>query len=63
MKKKWILMDAGDTFIYGYPTLYQAIQDCFRNAGQDLCLDGIKETLHGLLKTEDRIALTDPSEI
>jgi len=31
---QWVFMDAGDTFIYGYPTLYRAIQDCWADAEQ-----------------------------
>lgn len=29
-ESSWIFLDAGDTFVYGYPTLYEAIQDCWR---------------------------------
>lgn len=38
-QRVWVFMDAGDTFIYGYPTFYEALRDCFQLAGQELSLD------------------------
>lgn len=44
--ERWIFMDAGDTFIYGYPTFYEAIRDCMSTAGQECSLDTIKKAVH-----------------
>ena len=38
-RRSWVFMDAGDTFIYGYPTFYEALGDCFQETGRELSLE------------------------
>ncbi|MBD3266516.1 HAD-IA family hydrolase, partial [bacterium] len=57
MPETWIFMDAGDTFIMGYPTLYDAIRDCCARVNHAVSIDAIQRVLHGAMKTDDRAAL------
>ncbi len=57
-QRKWVFMDAGDTFIYGYPTFYDAIRDCFRAIGQDIEIDRVKHELFRFLKEHSRDKIT-----
>lgn len=43
-------MDAGDTFVYGYPTFYLALQDCFRRIGAEIHLGHTEEAVKTFLK-------------
>ncbi len=43
--RTWVFMDAGDTFIYAYPTFYEALRDCWRCEGEDLSLMRIREAV------------------
>jgi putative hydrolase of the HAD superfamily len=47
-------MDAGDTFIYGYPTFNDAIQDCFRAVDQEIDRKAVQNELHQFLKQNSR---------
>lgn len=38
---RWVFMDAGDTFVYGYPTFYEAVQDCWKSIGTEMEYDAI----------------------
>lgn len=57
MENRWIFLDAGDTFIYGYPTLYEAIRECCLKANVDIPVGQIQDTLHGSMTTGDRASL------
>lgn len=50
----WVFMDAGDTFIYGYPTLYEAMKDCWIRAGSDIDIKRLEESVRGFIKTNPR---------
>lgn len=57
MNQNWVFMDAGDTFIYGYPTLYQAIADCFSRCDCHVELDQVEAAIRNGMTVEDRGAL------
>lgn len=50
LKRPWVFMDAGDTFVYGYPTFYFALQDCCRRAGQEIHLGQAEIALKAFLR-------------
>ncbi len=52
--RPWIFMDAGDTFIYGYPTFYEAIQECFKEEGVEITNESVKYELIKFLKANSR---------
>ena len=43
-------MDAGDTFIYGYPTFYQALQDRWIAENSHIEIETIKQTVSEFMK-------------
>jgi len=49
-RREWVFLDAGDTFIYAYPTLYEAIRDCWRTQGSDIEIQTIQEEVGRYLK-------------
>ncbi len=56
-RSHWVFMDAGDTFIYGYPTLYEALQDCFRHNGQEISQEAIRLEVHTFMKQRPPVNL------
>ena len=50
-RRTWVWMDAGDTLIYGYPTLYEAMQDCWKSVGQNVEIPRIKACAMEYLKS------------
>lgn len=51
----WVFMDAGDTFIYGYPTFYEAIRDCWAlGHSTPLEPDIIRQAVTDYMKTKPR---------
>lgn len=49
-KQQWVFMDAGDTFIYGYPTLYDAVMECWQAVNATIEKENIKQVTHQFLK-------------
>lgn len=58
-KMDWVFMDAGDTFIYGYPTFYQAIRDCCLEHQQNFELDRVEEAVRASIKEMPRSDFSD----
>jgi len=50
----WVFMDAGDTFIYGYPTLYDAVQDCWKQENETIHTEKISAAVQEYLKNNPR---------
>jgi len=63
-RRPWIFMDAGDTFIHGYPTFYEALRDRFQLAGEVVSLDDARAAVSAYMRrnppqdlvTQDRFA-------
>ncbi|MFB3789186.1 MAG: HAD family hydrolase [bacterium] len=56
-RRPWIFMDAGDTFIYGYPTFYEALRDCFLPTGRTLSLDDARAAVAAYMKRNPPLEL------
>jgi HAD superfamily hydrolase (TIGR01662 family) len=54
LNQQWVFMDAGDTFIYGYPTLYDAVQECWQAENAAIEKDRIKAVTYQFLKANPR---------
>ncbi len=52
-------MDAGDTFVYGYPTFYLAIRDCFRRIGGEIHLGHTEKVIKTFLQQNPPSNLID----
>ncbi|MGC9326434.1 MAG: HAD family hydrolase [Candidatus Hinthialibacter sp.] len=57
-QRSWIFMDAGDTFIYGYPTFYQALRDCCRKEQHEIDLIQAEQVIKTILRSNPPIHLT-----
>ncbi len=57
-ERTWVFMDAGDTFIYAYPTLYEALQECWQKAGGKVTVPEIEGSVRSFLKKNPRADLT-----
>ncbi|MEW6236154.1 MAG: HAD-IA family hydrolase [Candidatus Omnitrophota bacterium] len=58
LERPWVFMDAGDTFIYAFPTLYEAIWDCFHHAEIDIDIEDIEAAARRYLTSHSRADLT-----
>lgn len=54
----WVFMDAGDTFIYAYPTFYEALGDCWLREGETMSLTRIRNAVAAYSKTNPRFDQT-----
>ncbi len=52
-------MDAGDTFVYGYPTFYFALRDCFRRMGAEIQLGHTEKAVKVFLRQNPPSNLID----
>lgn len=52
--QQWVLMDAGDTFIYGYPTLYDAVLECWQAVNATIEKDRIKAATYQFTQANPR---------
>ncbi len=55
----WVFMDAGDTFIYGYPTFYQALRDCCMKQGLSISIVETEKVVKDFLATHPPVHLID----
>lgn len=62
LKRPWVFMDAGDTFIYGYPTFYFALRDCFRNAGYEMDLGQAEKAVNEFIRKNPPLNLIDQED-
>ncbi len=53
-KREWVFMDAGDTFIYGYPTLYDAVMDCWKQENCAIEKEAVKAVVNHFLQENPR---------
>ncbi len=51
-------MDAGDTFIYGFPTLYQVLQDCWTAENYQIELHALENAVKQYIKANPRTDIT-----
>lgn len=58
LTRPWIFMDAGDTFIYGFPTLYQALQDCWTAENHQIELPALEKAVKQYIKANPRTDIT-----
>lgn len=52
--QQWVFMDAGDTFIYGYPTLYDAAQECWQAVNANIDKSELKRVVGKFLQENPR---------
>ena len=52
-------MDAGDTFVYGYPTFYDALRDCFKKENAELRYERAEESVKSHLQANPPLELVD----
>lgn len=55
---RWVFFDAGDTFIYGYPTLYDALIDCCREQGIEVAASQVKQSVQAYFAQNPPIDFT-----
>ncbi|MBN2328389.1 MAG: HAD family hydrolase [Candidatus Omnitrophica bacterium] len=58
VQRSWVFMDAGDTFIYGYPTFYQALRDCCRKEHHEIDLMQAEQIIKATLRSTPPVNLT-----
>ena len=56
--RPWVFMDAGDTFIYGYPTFYDAVRDRWTSVGAEISLETVKHETNHFFATNPKAELT-----
>ena len=56
--RPWVFMDAGDTFIYGYPTFYEAVRDRWSAVGAEIGLDAVKHETNHFFANNPKAELT-----
>lgn len=56
--RPWVFMDAGDTFIYGYPTFYEAVRDRWSEIGAEISLETVKKETNNFFVTNPKAELT-----
>lgn len=54
INQQWVFMDAGDTFIYGYPTLYDAAQECWQAVNANIEKSELKRVVGKFLQENPR---------
>jgi len=58
LERPWVFMDAGDTFLYALPTLYEAIWECFHHAEIDVDIEIIEAAVQRYMASHSRADLT-----
>lgn len=57
VSRPWVFLDAGDTFVYGYPTFYAAVGDCWVALGESVDADSVKHSANRYFTANPRAAL------